>query len=236
MQLAYRELGSGPPVLLIHGLAADAQAWDPVAARLSKRARVIAYDRRGYGASGAPDPYESTTVYEQTEDAATLLKGLGATPALLGADGFGALVALDLLLRHRELVSGAVLSHPPLFAFVASATEVLSAQREQLLAALGDRGPEAAVESWLGGRAAEPARARARAAHRAFFADFAGLSTWPVTRAQLRSIDAPMAVLTAETAPPHILAAADALAALAPRADRRAGSDIAAALEAFLPY
>ena len=70
------ERGSGPAVLLVHGIASDAQALGPVAEALAPQARVIAYDRRGYGDSGAPEPYHGTTVEEQAEDAAALLRTL----------------------------------------------------------------------------------------------------------------------------------------------------------------
>ena len=72
------EHGSGAPVLLIHGLAADAETMEPVAQALADEARVIAYDRRGYGSSGAPEPYRGTTVEEQAQDAA---EGPTAGPA-----------------------------------------------------------------------------------------------------------------------------------------------------------
>ena len=79
-------------------------------AALEDVARVIAYDRRGYGASGAPEPYEGTTVEEQAEDAAALLRALDAAPAVVFGDGFGALVALDLVKRHAALVRAVVLA------------------------------------------------------------------------------------------------------------------------------
>ena len=63
--------------------------------------RVITYDRRGYGGSTAPEPYTRTTVNEQAEDLAALVGGLDAAPALLVGADFGALVVLDVLLRHR---------------------------------------------------------------------------------------------------------------------------------------
>ncbi|MFF2409677.1 alpha/beta fold hydrolase [Streptomyces sp. NPDC058092] len=43
--------GSGPPVLLLHGLAGHAGEWDTVARELSTRYRVVAVDQRGHGAS-----------------------------------------------------------------------------------------------------------------------------------------------------------------------------------------
>ena len=228
VELAVREAGSGPPALVVHGLASDAEALAPLVEALAAAgARAVAYDRRGYGASGSPEPYAATTVQEQAEDAAALLRGLEAVPALVVGDGFGALVALDLLVRHPGLVRAAVLANPPLLAFVPEATEVLAAQRRALEEALREGGPGRAVEAWLGGRLPGPALARARAAHRGFFADYAGLASWSVTRAALRSIAVPLAVVTSSVAPSHVVAAADALEHFVPdvRRDNRGRID-----------
>jgi pimeloyl-ACP methyl ester carboxylesterase len=229
------EQGTGPAVLLVHGLASDALAMAPVAATVAAAgARAIAYDRRGYGASGAPEPYLGTTVEEQAEDAAAVLRALDAGPAVVAGDGFGALVALDLAKRHGGLVRAAVLSNPALFAFVPEATEMLSAQRAQIEEAMREGGPGAGVEAWLGGRVEGEALARARAAHRGFFADYAGLATWAVSRRELRALALPAVVLTGPWSPPHVVAAADALAALLPAATRADDGDLAAAVAALL--
>jgi hypothetical protein len=125
-----------------------------------------------------------------------------------------------------------VLRDPPLFAFVPAATEALGKQREALGRALAEGGPPAAVDAWLGGRVEGPALERARAAHRAFFADYAGLATLSLTRAQLRAIDVSVAVVTGLFSPPTIVAAADIVAQLIPDARRATDGDfITAALE-----
>jgi pimeloyl-ACP methyl ester carboxylesterase len=232
--LAYTERGVGPAVLLIHGLASDAAALEPVVAGLAGGARVIAYDRRGYGSSGAPEPYEGTTAEEQAEDAAALLRALGAGPAVVCGDGFGALVALDLMKRHGGLVRAAVLSDPPLFAMVPEATEVLSAERAEIEEAVRVRGARAGVEAWLAGRVEGDALTRAGVAHRAFFADYAGLATWAVTRRELRGFPQPAVVLTGSFSPPHVVAAADALEGLLPGARRAADGDVVAAVRSLL--
>ena len=159
--LSYTERGSGPPVLLVHGMASGAQDLAVLADALAGQARVISYDRRGYGASGAPEPYTGTTVMEQAQDAAELLAALGIGEAVIAGDGFGALVALDLLHRHPGLARAAVLADPPLLAFVPSATEALGLQRQRVDEALRERGPEAGVEAWLGGRVQGEALQRA---------------------------------------------------------------------------
>jgi pimeloyl-ACP methyl ester carboxylesterase len=234
VELNVVERGSGPAVLLVHGLASDAQGLAPVAEALAADARAIAYDRRGYGASGAPDPYHGTTVEEQAQDAAAVLGALDPGPAVVCGDGFGALVALDLVKRHRPLVRAAVLSSPPLYMFVPEATEHLAAQHAELEAAVREGGPAAGVEAWLGGRVDGEALARARGAHRAFFADYAGLASWPASRRELRALDVPAVVLTGPWSPRHIVAAADALAELMPSARRADDGDLVAATRALL--
>lgn len=53
--LHVEDVGSGRPVLLIHGWPLSAQAWEPqVAALQAAGHRVIAYDRRGFGRSDKP--------------------------------------------------------------------------------------------------------------------------------------------------------------------------------------
>ncbi|MEA2421871.1 MAG: hypothetical protein QOF55_970, partial [Thermoleophilaceae bacterium] len=60
--LAYDERGDGPPAVLVHGTATDRSVWRETVEALGEGARAIAYDRRAYGDSGAPEPYGGTTV------------------------------------------------------------------------------------------------------------------------------------------------------------------------------
>jgi pimeloyl-ACP methyl ester carboxylesterase len=233
--LHYAEGGSGQPLLVIHDLASDAQAWSSQLGVLADAgARAIAYDRRGYGSSGAPEPYVATTVQEQSQDAATLLERLGAAPAVLVGDGFGALVALELLVRRPALATAAVLADVPLFAFVPAATEALAAQRELLEQALRDGGPQAALRAWLGDAADAVDAQRTRSWQRGFFADYAGLASWSPSRRELRAIGVPVSVVTGPSSPAHTAAAADAAAALLPNVRRLHDGDTVAAALALL--
>jgi len=235
VELAYEETtGEGPALLLVHGMGGASRALERVRDELGAPARVIAYDRRGYGDSQAPEPYERTTVQEQAEDAAALLEALDATPAVLCGSDFGALVCLDLALRHPRAVAGAVLIGPPLLWLVAGGSEELAEQRELLETALRDGGRRQAIEAWLE-PGADPARAqRAVASAPAFFADWSGLTAWPATRRDLRTIAAPLVVLDPERRSPAATAAGDALAGFAPAARREAGTDATAALRTLL--
>ncbi len=234
VELEYEVRGDGPALLLIHDLASDHNALLAAAAELTPDARLIAYSRRGYAGSSAPEPYAGTTVQEQAEDAAHLLESLAPSGALAVGEGFGALIALDLLLRHGRLVHGAVLTDPPLLAFVPDATRRLAEQRGEIEEAVRTGGPAAGVDVWLAGRASSADRDRARASARAFFADYAGLASWPVTRRELRSLAAPVVVLSGPRSEPHVVAAAEALAGLLPQAERRDDGDLVGAARALL--
>jgi pimeloyl-ACP methyl ester carboxylesterase len=233
--LHYDERGDGPPLLVVHGMASDAAAWASALDELAAAgARAIAYDRRGYGSSGAPEPYAATTVQEQAQDAGALLLALAAAPALLVGEGFGALVVLELLVRRPELARAAVVVDPSLHAFVPEATMALAVERELLEQALRDDGPAAAVKAWLGD-GADPDRAdRAAAAQLGFFADYAGQASWSPSRRELRAIGVPVAVVTGPDTAPFVVAAADAAAALLPDARRARDGDVVAAARALL--
>src|SRR3954449_732430 len=125
VELAYEDSAAGDPaVVLVHGPAADRSVWRGAV----PGTRTIAYDRRGYGSSGAPEPYDRTTVAEQAEDLAALVGRLGADPAVGAGVDFGALVVLDVLKRHPGRLRGAVLVDPPVFQLV-DALEALAAER-----------------------------------------------------------------------------------------------------------
>lgn len=233
--LSYAVHGTGPPVLLVHGLASGAETLAPLAGAVAAAgAQAIAYDRRGYGASGAPAPYGGTTVEEQAEDAAALLGALGLGPVLALGEGFGALIALDLARRHGDAVGGLVLVEPPMFMLVPEATYELSDERAEIEEAVRARGPGAGVERWLRGTAGADALARAQESFRGFFADYAGLASWGVTRPELRRLGVPAVVVTGPGTQAHVVLAADKLAALLPGARRATDGDPVAATRTLL--
>jgi len=234
LELAYRDTGSSPAVLLVHGMAADLCVWDGLFSELSGGARMIAYDRRGYGSSQAPVPYQATTVAEQAADAVELLAALEVDSVLVGGSDLGALIALELARHVPERVTGLVLDEPPVLALAPTATEALSAQRAGLEDALRQGGPGAAVDRWLGAQADNERRLRAQGAAGAFFADYAGLASWPVTRRELRALRVPAEIVDSPTTAPHLLAAADALAELLPHAQRSHHGDLTAGVRRVL--
>jgi pimeloyl-ACP methyl ester carboxylesterase len=225
------EAGHGEPVLCIHETGASAEVWRPLAEALGQRARTIAYDRRGWGRSGAPEPYLRTTVHEQSEDAARLLEQSGASAAILCGAGLGAVAALDLLLRRRELARGAVLIEPPLLAFMEEATERLSQDGGALRDAVGGGGPAAGVELYLSGELAalgagaerlpRTLTAPAREGPLSLFAELATVPSWPLPLAAMAQNRVPARIVISESSPRPLRHAAAELAGRLGRAEVR---------------
>jgi pimeloyl-ACP methyl ester carboxylesterase len=53
-RVAYRLIGSGPPIVLIHGITSSSATWEPVARALAESHTVLAPDLLGHGASAKP--------------------------------------------------------------------------------------------------------------------------------------------------------------------------------------
>jgi pimeloyl-ACP methyl ester carboxylesterase len=107
--LAYDDRGSGRPVVLIHGLTFSRHSWDPIAAGLAERHRVIAFDLPGYGESSG-SPADPRVVSERI--VATLQK-LGVERPVAVGHSAGALQATALAASCP--CSGVVNVDQPLF-------------------------------------------------------------------------------------------------------------------------
>jgi pimeloyl-ACP methyl ester carboxylesterase len=218
VELAWSARGEGPSTLLIHETAASGAVWEPVAEALSDRARAITYDRRGWGASTAPDGYRRTTVEEQSEDAAALIESIGGPAVLCGA-GAGAVVALDLLLRRPDLVAGSVLIEPLLLQLLPVATEALSHDRRRLEGAVADR--HEVVEVYLSGaltalgpgvaRLPDQVAAEAREREASVIAELGMTSGWTTPLPRLARAERPSVIVTAPSTPPLLRDASAAL-------------------------
>jgi pimeloyl-ACP methyl ester carboxylesterase len=114
--LHYREIGSGSPLLLIHGAGAHADLSDGALPVLAEQHRVIVYDRRGHSRSGSKPAAIQGYLKRQADDAAQLLQGIGATPATVVGWSNGGIIALYLALDYPKLVTRLIVCEPPLHA------------------------------------------------------------------------------------------------------------------------
>jgi pimeloyl-ACP methyl ester carboxylesterase len=221
IEIAWSERGEGQPVLLVHETATDASVWDAVSEELAARSRAISYDRRGWGASSAPDGYRRTTVEEQSEDAAALLESAEAAPAVVVGAGIGAIVALDLLLRRPELVAGTLLVEPPVLQLLPVATEALSEDRRRLemAAGAGDNVIDLYLSGGLQALGAGVSRlpteliAAARERPASVVAEMGIATGWRVPLPALGSAARPSTIVTAPSTPTLLRDASAALAA-----------------------
>jgi pimeloyl-ACP methyl ester carboxylesterase len=97
--IAYWCSGEGPPLVLVHGTAADHSRWRPVLPAFEERFTVCAVDRRGRGGSGDSDDY---AIEREFEDVAAVVDPVGEPANLLG-HSYGALCALEAAQLTRNV-------------------------------------------------------------------------------------------------------------------------------------
>jgi 3-oxoadipate enol-lactonase len=106
--LYFTERGSGPPLLLVHGLMVTGKMFEPVIERLATRYHVIVPDLRGHGRSrGLPPPY---TVTQLASDLSNLLDHLGIDSIAALGYSHGGAIAQQLVLDHPKRCSHLVLA------------------------------------------------------------------------------------------------------------------------------
>lgn len=98
-QLFVREVGSGPPVLFLHGLGSDHSVWNGILPSLGLNHTLLLPDLRGHGRS--PDPEGATYAFdEHEEDLVALLRARQQGPVHLVGMSAGGFLALRFALDH----------------------------------------------------------------------------------------------------------------------------------------
>ena len=123
--------GDGPTVVLIHGFPYNKSMWDDQVAALSGTNRVITYDLRGHGESGATS--ETYTMEMLADDLHDLIEELGLGEVALGGFSMGGYVALAFAAAYPEHIDKLMLldtRHLPDSAQAAEGRENLAKQVE----------------------------------------------------------------------------------------------------------
>jgi pimeloyl-ACP methyl ester carboxylesterase len=98
--------GTGPGILLVHGMMGRATTWHSTAQWLTDLGHVVGYDARGHGLSDAPEgPYDRAA---HIGDAAAVIEALGLGPAVVIGHSMGALTAWQLAGARPDLVRSIV--------------------------------------------------------------------------------------------------------------------------------
>ncbi|TFZ01867.1 alpha/beta fold hydrolase [Ramlibacter humi] len=103
----FTTLGSGPTVLMLHGIGGGHLSFAPQVESLASAGyRAVAWDMPGYGRSAPIEPY---TFKGLAESCITLIEGLRCKQVVLIGHSMGGMVAQEVLVRRPELVSRLVL-------------------------------------------------------------------------------------------------------------------------------
>ncbi len=107
VEIAYRAVGDGPPLLLLHGYPETHVMWSKVAPTLAERYTLVMSDLRGYGDSSKPDSntrHETYSFRAMAADQAELMKGLGFDSYFVAGHDRGGRVAHRLCLDRPQCV------------------------------------------------------------------------------------------------------------------------------------
>jgi pimeloyl-ACP methyl ester carboxylesterase len=121
------DIGSGPPVVLIHGLSGSWPNWLENISYLAQRHRVIAMDLPGFGHSEMPSEKISISGYARTVDALCDRLELGEAADVVG-NSMGGFVAAELAIAVPARVERLVLVS-------AAGLSIENVRRDPLLAA-----------------------------------------------------------------------------------------------------
>jgi pimeloyl-ACP methyl ester carboxylesterase len=114
-QLYTETRGAGPLLLFVVGGNGDPAAFSGVAGRLAGNFTVVTYARRGFVRSPVDGPIDDANrIAIDVEDAVALIARHGGGPACVFGSSSGAIVTLDLVTRHPDLVRTAVVHEPPI--------------------------------------------------------------------------------------------------------------------------
>lgn len=111
----YRDQGSGPPLVLVHGMVSSLHTWDGWQTYLGGKYRIIRFDVPGFGLTGplAQGEYNAETYVRIIDQ---LLNKLGVNEKItLAGNSLGGFMAWNYAARHPERVDRLVLLDAPAF-------------------------------------------------------------------------------------------------------------------------
>jgi 3-oxoadipate enol-lactonase len=135
--IAYDRVGTGEPVLFLHGFPHSRAIWEPQLAGLACAASCIAPDLRGFGQSEARGPF---TMEQYADDAAALLDAERVSQSVVVGLSMGGYIAFAMWRRHPERIRGLVLADTR-----ASADDATARERRLHLMELARQAGSAAV-------------------------------------------------------------------------------------------
>ena len=141
--LNIREVGNGPPLVLLHAFPLSSEMWLPQSSALSSSWHLLLPDSPGFGASPNANGW---TVDSHADELADALDAHGVTePIVLGGLSMGGYVALAFARRHPDRLRGLILADTK----AEADTDEAKANRDRMMAFAQDRGVAAVIDSML---------------------------------------------------------------------------------------
>lgn len=110
--LAYGEIGSGKPIIFLHGIGSWSYSWRRLIPILAENYRVIAFDFTGHGFSDKPEAWEITQLQQELSQ---VIETLCNEPATVIAQSLGGLVSLAAAIDYPQYFERLVLINAAVF-------------------------------------------------------------------------------------------------------------------------
>jgi pimeloyl-ACP methyl ester carboxylesterase len=206
-RIAYDVVGSGPPIVFLHGVGSNRQTWRGQLDEFSATQTAVAIDARGYGGSWTrPD---TVSMARFAVDTVAVIQALGQSHAHVCGLSMGGIVALHLWRDHPGVVRSLILAdtwawHPTAAAgqdarlAAIDASDMASLARARMPAVYGPGAAPLLVR-----RGVETFASLDKSVYRAASADLWGVDM----RTVASSVTVPTLVLVGEhdaIAPPHL--------------------------------
>jgi pimeloyl-ACP methyl ester carboxylesterase len=107
IELHFKEMGEGLPLIFIHGIGGSTAGWSEVQPLLARSLRAIAFDVRGFGESDKPGGSVSPELWAR--DLAGLMDSLQLQQAVILGHSMGGVIAQRFALDYPDRLSALIL-------------------------------------------------------------------------------------------------------------------------------
>jgi pimeloyl-ACP methyl ester carboxylesterase len=115
----YIDIGTGDPIVLVHGVMGDYRTWEAQTNDFSRNHRVIAYSLRyGYPNKQILDSTADYSLSQNTKDLTELIRALNMKPVHLVGHSSGAFAALLTTIGNPQLIRSLTLGEPPVMSLL----------------------------------------------------------------------------------------------------------------------
>ncbi|HSA56956.1 MAG TPA: alpha/beta fold hydrolase [Gemmatimonadaceae bacterium] len=151
IEIGYDDVGTGTPVVFLHGFPHHRGLWTAQVNALVDRARCIAPDLRGFGETSAAPPW---TMDRYADDVERVMEGARIDKAVLVGLSMGGYIAFAFWRRHRRRVRALVLADTR----PGPDSDEGKQKRRDLIALARERGSEAVADAMITGMVGKSTR------------------------------------------------------------------------------